>query len=96
MPKLDIHVICGDTNMNILEEKQDLNYVQNYLNLYGAGSYVSYINNVFTWERNLQRSCLDHYFVKSSSSQNIKAYLLNYKITYHYPTILELEVHTRV
>lgn len=90
LPRLDVHVICGDININILEEKQDLSYVQEYLNLLGANSYVPYINNVCTWKRNLQESCLDHCFVRSGCSENIRAYLLNYKITDHYPTIIEI------
>ena len=87
----DTTIFIGDTNINLFSNS---NYVNEYSNILSEYNFISYINNI-TRNVNNQNSCIDHIFVKTKEElSNFKSFILHYKITDHYPIILQKILNT--
>lgn len=83
------HVIVGDINLNLL--RRDKSFVEKYKSILAISGFTSY-NKYYT--RPNSKTCLDHFFVKGFGGkylQNIKSFVINYKITDHCPILLKFE-----
>lgn len=83
----DISIFAGDTNVNISTTEK---YSQEYLNILSSQNYISQIND-YTRVENLQKSCIDHFFVKSDQNNCVPIIYKN-KVTDHYPIILLMNI----
>ncbi|KAG5894547.1 hypothetical protein JTB14_011084 [Gonioctena quinquepunctata] len=81
-PIPDVHIITGDININILNEKDTI--VNEYLNVMGKEGFNCLINKC-TREIGNEKSCLEHIFLKTKGMfyNNIPV-VPESKITDHY------------
>lgn len=84
---IDISVIVGDININILGEKD---FAQEYLNVMSEEGYISQINQHTRIDGN-KKSCIDHVFVRHTDHQiTFTPIILRQKITDHYPILFHM------
>lgn len=81
----EIKIVTGDLNINILNTSD--NDVDNYLNLLAFNGYLSQLNKV-TRVNKKTRSCIDHIFVKSNTGTDLSSFVLQTRVSDHYPIIL--------
>lgn len=82
-------IIVGDINIDILS---DLDYSQEYLNIFSEAGYNSVINN-YTRVTHSSKSCIDHIFVRSAQDLDLyEGIILKSNITDHFATLLNLEL----
>lgn len=84
--KLHSHILVGDININLFDEKD---YVEHYKNILASFNFNSYINKI---TRPRSGTCIDHFFVKCSTeiSRRIKSFIFEHDITDHYPIAISL------
>jgi len=71
-------ILCGDMNINILDNSGD---ISDYLNILASFNFFSCINN-FTRVTDVLNSCIDHIFINYIS--NLSLYIIKTDITDHY------------
>lgn len=86
----DCHIIIGDTNYDILSQK---NNSLEYLNILSQNGYISYINE-HTRVVGESKSCLDHVFMRIKYSQenigSICPFVFKCQLTDHYPIMIHI------
>ena len=87
----DISILVGDINIDILDKEK---HAQEYLNILSSQNYISQINE-YTRVENSQKSCIDHFFVKSNENIYIPIIYTN-KVTDHYPIILLMNLENNL
>lgn len=84
-----IEILVGDINLNILQKNDAV--INDYLNLLGGMGFTSYINKP-TRVTEQTSTCIDHIFVKKQNNSKLfcKSMILEYNITDHFPTLLNI------
>lgn len=89
----DTHIFVGDTNINIMSEND---YEQEYLNILHTNGFISYINN-HTRIQGEQKTCIDHYFIKTSQEKyDFIPLIFQINITDHFPIILLVKFKEKI
>lgn len=83
----NFHFFVGDINIDIKSNKE---CAQNYLNILSELGFKSLINKP-TRIKNESKSCIDHIFLKSCESVNIKSFIINTDLTDHFPVAALVE-----
>lgn len=83
-------IITGDINIDILSNDQDNIIAHDYLNLMQEYGFKSYINH-YTRVTEKSKSCIDHFFVRTTLNNDILPVISKSKITDHYPIALHIQ-----
>lgn len=82
-------IICGDINIDILNQNNPLTSIE-YLNIIASKGFISCINK-YTRVSNTSQSCIDHMFINHIDTDSVNSYILKSDITDHYATILYIQ-----
>lgn len=87
---LDFHLVVGDINIDITDNRDVIN---DYLNLLGEEGFTPAINS-FTRVDGNSKTCIDHIFIKNkmqnNNTYNYIPIILQSHITDHYPVIVQI------
>jgi len=73
-------IICGDMNINILENSSD---VSNYLNILASFNFISCIDS-YTRVTDSTMSCIDHIFIRNIDISKANSFVIKTDITDHF------------